>query len=70
MKRRGYEYELCIAKIGESAIRMQNLSLSYNGSFKNRSGAQFCDLGFCNIRYKGSFKPGVVEMTVYHQQFG
>ncbi len=69
MQKRGYEYELCIAHFDEecSELRVQNISLSSHCGFSTSKGTSFCNLGFCNIRYKSSFKPKVASMkTLYH----
>ena len=53
-KKRGYEYEMMLARIDaqNAAIRISNLSLSPSSGYKTKLGIGFCGLGICAIRQK------------------
>ena len=63
-KRKEYEYELCITYLdtNKRGIRVRNIGLNSNASFSPGSGLGFCDLGFCNIRSKGTNGTKVAPM--------
>ncbi len=68
-KKKGYEYELCVTHLdpGKRGIRVRNIGLNSNASFSSDSGLEFCDLGFCNIRFKGSKDVKVALMPTLEQ---
>ena len=53
-KKRGYEYEMMLARIDaqNAAIRISNLSLSASSGYTTKLGIGFCGLGICAIRQK------------------
>ena len=68
-KKKGYEYELCITHLDpdKRGIRIRNIGLSSNASFSSDSGLGFCDLGFCNIRFKETYDNKVALMPTLEQ---
>ncbi|MCK5037898.1 MAG: hypothetical protein KAS16_02255 [Thermoplasmata archaeon] len=68
-KKRVYEYELCITHLDPEirGIRVRNIGLSSNASFSSEVGHDFCDLGFCNIRFKGTKDVKVALMPTLEQ---
>ena len=61
-KEKGYEYELYITNLDPERKRTKSIGLSSNVSFSSDTGMEFCNLGFCNIRFKGTFKPEVARL--------
>ena len=53
-KKRGYEYEMMLARIDaqNAAIRISNLSLTSSSGYATKHGIGFCGLGICAIRQK------------------
>ncbi len=51
-KRRGYEYELHIARLdpAERAIRVSSIDLTKTAAFVIGGGFGFCGLGICSIQ--------------------
>jgi hypothetical protein len=58
-KKRGYEYEMMLARIDprNAAIRISNLSLSSSLGYTAKHGIGFCGLNICAIRLKQTKKP-------------
>ncbi len=64
-KEKGYEYELYITNLDPERKRTKSIGLSSNVSFSSDTGMDFCNLGFCNIRLKGTFKPEVTRLPTH-----
>ena len=57
-KMKGYEYELCIARLDTAGrtIRVSSIDLSTTSAFVFGGGFGFCGLGICSIQTKPSRK--------------
>ena len=66
-KEKGYEYELYITNLDPKRKRTKSIVLSSNVSFSSDTGMEFCNLGFCNIRFKGTFKTEVVRLPTHEK---
>jgi hypothetical protein len=53
-KKKGYEYELCIARLDTEGrtIRVSSIDLSATSAFVFGGGFGFCGLGICSIQTK------------------
>jgi hypothetical protein len=53
-KPKGYEYELCVARLdaGGRAVRVSSINLTTTAAFASGAGFGFCGLGFCSIQAK------------------
>ena len=60
MKKRGYEYEMMIARIDKrnAAMRISNLSLSSSSGYAATQGIGVCGLTICAIRMKREINIG------------
>ncbi len=65
-KKRGYEYEMMLARIDaqNAAIRISNLSLTSSSGYATKHGIGFCGLDICTIRLKQTKKPGQAEFPI------
>ena len=65
-KKRGYEYEMMLARIDErnAAIRVSNISLASSSGFASEHGIGVCGLGICAIRLKQMITPGPADLIV------
>jgi hypothetical protein len=70
MKKRGYEYEMMLARIDprNAAIRISNLSLTSSSGYTTKSGIGFCGLDICAIRFKQTIKSGQAEFPITKTQ--
>ena len=66
MKKRGYEYEMMLARIDvqNAAISISNISLASSSGFTAKSGINFCGLDVCAIRLKQTIKPSPAEFPI------
>ncbi|MFH0815223.1 MAG: hypothetical protein V1934_00165 [Methanobacteriota archaeon] len=57
-KKKGYEYELCIARLDTTGrtIRVSSIDLSTTSAFVFGGGFGFCGLGICSIQTKPNRK--------------
>jgi len=65
-KKRGYEYEMMLARIDErkAAICISNISLASSSGYYSEHGIGVCGLGICAIRPKKEINPGQSEMKL------
>jgi hypothetical protein len=66
MKKRGYEYEMTLARIDarNAAIRISNISLGSSSGFTARHGIDFCGFDMCAIRLKQAITPSPAEFPI------
>jgi hypothetical protein len=66
MKKRGYEYEMMLARIDahNAAIRISNISLGSSSGFTAEQGINFCGLEICAIRLKQTITPSPAEFPI------
>ena len=59
MRKRGYEYEMMLARIDahNAAIRISNISLGSSSGYTAEEGISFCGLEICAIRLKQAITP-------------
>ena len=66
MEKRGYEYEMMLARIDvrNAAINVSNLSLASSSGYAAKHGINFCGLDICAIRLKQTIKPSPAEFPI------
>lgn len=65
-KKRGYEYEMMLARIDvqNAAISISNISLESSSGFTAKHGISFCGLDICAIRLKQTITPSPAEFPI------